>query len=299
MRPSPVVTVAGMVLVAAVLGASPRASAEESVLDEPIEKEGWPTEIVRRPLTLAEDMLEIVAPANVNVSTGRVADPVYLSPSVYYGVSDGLTVGVRHLLGLCVTDKGGCPKVYNDVGLDTLWRLRHLAGADLALGVALDAAPIADPFTLAGEVRLVARWAGGPFAFAIAPTLNFGLTQRDSDRVRKRVAVAFPLATYPFGWVQDTPGNKEFVSVPASLQIQVLPPIAVVFGMALSGPLDPPAGDFGDLYTIPVGVAAIASPTHMIDLGASLTFGNLLGRRIPNTDRADPRGMQVFAAIRL
>jgi hypothetical protein len=290
----------GAVLAAGLLAASLShpVSAQESVLDRPIEKEGWPSEITRRPLTLARDMLELNVPLDVTLSAGRVGQPTFFAPSLYYGVTDALTVGVRHFLGLCLSGSAhGCPKTYNDLGLDALWRLRHEAGSDLAVGASLDASPISDPFTLSGEVRLVGR-IGSPIALAVAPTLNFGLNERSAQLV-KATAMAFPLATYPFGWVELSAGNREFLSFPVALTLQLTPVLAVSLAGALDGPLDPPTGDFGDFYRIPIGAAVVVSPTNLCDLGASFTFLNLLGKQLPRGDGADQRGLQIFAALRI
>jgi hypothetical protein len=274
------------------------ASAQESVLDRPIDKEGWPTEITRRPLTLARDMLEVMVPLDVTLSLRRAGEPVFLAPSVYYGVTDALTLGIRHFLGLCLSGSDhGCPKTYNDVSLDAIWRVRHESGSDLAMAASLNASPISDPFTLSGEVRLIGRF-GGPIALALAPAINFGLNERDTPLV-KATAMAFPLATFPFGWVEFSAGNREFLSVPAVITFQLTPALAVSVAGALDGPLNPPAGDFGDFYRIPIGLAVIASPTNMIDAGASFTFLNLFGKQPLGAEAVDQRGLQVFAALRI
>jgi hypothetical protein len=285
-------------LLAGALAASTPAQ-EESVLDQPIEKEGWPTEIARRPLTLARDMLEVVVPLDVTLTARRAGEPVFLAPSLYYGVTDALTLGLRHFDGLCLSGSAhGCRKTYQDLGIDALWRLRHESGSDLAVAASLDASPISDPFTLSGEVRLIGR-IGGPIALALAPTLNFGLNERNNSALVKATALAFPLSTYPFGWVELSSGNREFLSIPVSIILQLTPRIAVSVAGALDGPLDPPVGDFGDFYRVPVGVAVIASPSNRFDAGASFTLLNLLGKQLPGGEPADQRGLQIFAALRI
>lgn len=298
MRCTAIAMGAGVVL--AVAATSAAARAQDAGSPQVVEKEGWPVEVVKRPLTLARGMVEIVAPVGINLSSDRVGRPVFVAPSAYYGVTDALTVGVRHFLGACFGGgPNGCPNAYNDLGVDSVWRLWRFHGADLALGAGFDAAPIADPFTLSGEVRIIARWSGGPFALAIAPMLNVGLTDRSDPRALKRVSVGFPLATYSFGWVQDVPGNKEYLSLPATIQVQVIPQLALAVAGALNGPLDPPSGGFNDAYTVPFAVAAIVSPTSTVDVGASFTFVNLLGRDSPGAGRGEVRGLQLFAALRL
>jgi hypothetical protein len=275
------------------------AGAQESILDRPIEKEGWPIEITRRPLTLAPDMAEVTVPVDINLSKDRAGKPVSLAPSLYYGVADGVSVGIRHFLGLCVSGgDNGCPKVYDDVSVDTIWRLWRGSGTDLAFGAALNASPVTDPFTLSGEVRLIGRITAGPVALAAAPAFTFGITHRD-DAGLKTAPLAFPLATYPYGFWQTDAGNKELLAIPVSLQFQATPNALLAVSATLDGPLNPIVGGFSDVYTIPVGAAVVVSPTNMFDLGASFTFLNLLGKQVGGASRADARGMQVFLAYRL
>ena len=146
------------------VGSPAAGGAQESVLDRPIEKEGWPAEITRRPLTLAESMFEVTVPLGIGLSRDRGGKPVTLSPSIYYGVSDGLTVGLRHFAGLCLSGTPDCPRVYEDLSVDTLWRLWRGVSTDLALGVALNASPITDPLALSAEARLLGRFRAGPAA---------------------------------------------------------------------------------------------------------------------------------------
>jgi hypothetical protein len=283
----------------ALAGAQDSVLEQPSVLDQPVEKEGWPIEITRRPLTLARGMAELTVPVGVNLSEGSAAKPVFVSPSLYYGVTPWVTVGLRHFLGLCLTGSdNGCPHVYNDLSIDSVWRLLHGGVVDLAFGAALNAAPISNPFTLSGEVRLIARVGGGPVAVAIAPTFNFGLTERDSAP-SKTYPLAFPLATYAYGWYEQTQSeNKEVISIPATLTFQVMKAVAVSLAAALHGPLNPSTGDFGDFYRIPMGAAVVVSPTRAVDVGASFTFLNLLGRSVPGVGRWDQRALQGFAAFR-
>lgn len=298
MRHRKLAAASAAVLLAGALAARAAGEVEESVLDQPLEKEGWPTEITRRPLTLARDMLELVVPLDVTLTARHAFEPVFLPPSLSYGVTDALTLGLRHFVGFCLSGSAhGCRKTYQDLGVDAIYRLHHETGSDLAIGASLAASPISDPFTVSGEVRVVGRF-GGPIALAFAPTLNFGLNERDATVV-KATAMAFPLSTYPFGWVELSSGNREFLSLPAAIILQLTPAVAVSVAGALDGPLNPPTGDFGDFYRIPVGIAVIASPNSRVDAGASFTLLNLLGKQLPGSEPADQRGLQIFAAVRI
>ncbi|GEJ55316.1 hypothetical protein [Anaeromyxobacter diazotrophicus] len=284
------------VTAAALLAASAPAAAlaQESVLDQPVEKEGWPTELTRRPLTLAEGMFEITLPLGVGLGQERTGRPVFLAPAFYYGVSDALTVGVRHFQGLCLSGGPECPKVYGDVSLDSLWSAWRGASTDLAVGVALAASPVTDPLALSVEGRLVARLRGGPASLTVAPSLEVGVTHRDDALVRNE-PLAFPLATTSFGFYQTVARNRELLRVPVTLAVQASPRLAVAAAASLDGPLD----GFSDAYRIPVGAAAVLSPSRMWDVGVSFTFLDLLGPRRAGIDRADRRGAQAFVSYRM
>ena len=295
--------------VAAAFGAAAvaAAAAQESVLDQPPDRESWPTEITRRPLTLAPGMVEAHVPVHVLASSERFGEPVSIAPSVYYGAAERVTVGLRHFRGLCITGKSnGCPEVYDDVSVDSIWGLTR----DVALGLALNAGPL-DPFALAVEGRVVARLASGPVALTIAPSLNVGITERETRLLAritdggalllfvrpKPLPLAFPLATTTWGFFQQEPGNKEFLAVPVSLTVEAVPKVAVSLASALDGPLESsafPGTGFGDLYTIPLGAAVIATPDRGFDLGASFTFLNLFGRN----GGSEARALQLFATYR-
>ena len=69
MTPRCVRAAAAAVLVVA--GAS--AALAQGVVDTPSDKEAWPVEITRRPLTLARGMVEITVAGNIQLSDGSVA----------------------------------------------------------------------------------------------------------------------------------------------------------------------------------------------------------------------------------
>lgn len=275
--------------------AAAAALAQESVLDRPIEKEGWPAEITRRPLTLADGMLEVTVPLGIGLSKDRAGKPIFFTPSVYYGVTDTLTLGIRHFQGLCVSGGPDCPKVYNDLSVDSLWRVWRGGSTDVAVGVALNLSPVTDPFALAAEARVVARLRGGPASLTVAPALEVGITNRDAARTEP---LAFPLATTTFGFFQTVPNGREMLRVPATLAVQATPSLALAVATSLDGPLDPPTGGFWDYYRIPLGVGLVLF-VDKVDLGASFTFLNLLGKQTGQLDRTDIRGMQVFVTYRM
>lgn len=259
--------------------------------------------LAHRPLALPAGTVEVVAPLNVGASDGAGGEPVSLNPSVYYGVTDALTVGLRHFVGVCLTgEDAGCREVYDDASIDAVYALGGVeTGAgrmDLATGAALNAGSL-DPLALGGEVRLHARWASGPFAAYLTPTFGFGVTERDTvlgPQDANRLPIAFPLyTTGGFGWYWEQAGrNREWLAVPLTLVLGVTERLSVAGGIAVAGGLDGDVAPFEDGYVVPASVAASYALRPGIDLGASFTMPSVAG---PNED-TDLRGFRVFSALR-
>jgi hypothetical protein len=152
----------------------------------------------------------------------------------------------------------------------------------VALGAALNASHL-DPVTLNAEVRLAARYRmGSVAAVTVAPLLNFGLTERDTQ------------ATIVGTNATTASGNREVLTVPVTLQVQGTDRLAVAVSTAIAGPLDPQVGGFGDSYTIPLAAEVDYAVTNMLDLGANFSFTNLAGKN----STSDARFGKVFARAR-
>lgn len=254
----------------------------------------YPIQLVDRPLTLPRQTLEISAPLGINLSTGSGGEPTFLNPSIAYGVSDRLTIGIRHLLGLCFTGKdGNCPEFYNDLGFTALYSLVQAGRLQIASGAALDFAPIVDPTSTSGEIRLPIKFGGGFLAFVLSPSLSFGLNQRDGGP--KRYPVAFNAGTYDLVVPTETAPNREVLRIPLTFQMQLERGPALIVGASVDGMLNPPEGTFSDVYRIPVMVGLLFTPTRFLDLGAALTFPDLLGQDAT----ADDRFLTAFATLRI
>jgi len=255
----------------------------------------WPTEITRRPLTLGAGMIEIWAPVQLNASKDADWKPVTLNPSLAFGLTDQWEIGVRHLAGLCLGGaSNGCPNVYSDIGAFTRISIIRGAGLDVALQGGVDVTRIQEPRNYAAWGGALFRAGGGALALTVAPTVNFGLKDRDTIASRS-APISLNLATYDVITNQATFGNKEHLSVPATLQLQLGPTLAVAIGASLEGPLNPVVGSFSDFYRVPAGAAIVVTPFRYLDLGAAFTFPAFAGKN----DTRDIRFLSAFVAFRI
>lgn len=235
----------------------------------------WPIELTRRPLTLRQDMVEIWVPLQLNMSTDQVGEPVFLNPSLYYGLTDRWSVGLRHFLGVCIGDEeDGCAQSYNDVSLETVYGLGVQGPVGLAARLAVNWAPI-DPSTWSAEIGALARGNLGPVTILFAPALNFGLSDR--DEAGKVTGTPISLGSYSVLVPTGSVDNREYLLLPATLQFQATPALALAGTIAANGPLNPEVGGYGDLYTVPVSLGAVWTPIRTVDVGAHFTWTDLMG----------------------
>jgi hypothetical protein len=290
MRTNTLRAIAASLAALAALLAAP-ASAQRAILED--DSERWSTQLTRRPLTLDEGMIEVSIPVNFDLSEGSEGEPTFLNPSLAFGVTDRWTLGLRHFLGVCLTgDDGGCPEVYDDFSVFSRFSLGRTGGLDLALALALNVAPLTDDTSLAGEAGLMIRAGGGAVALTLQPMVNFGLNDRDGGS--KRFGIPMNLGTYDLLTPQGVIPNRDWLIVPATLQLQLGPTIAVAVSAGVTGPINPEVGSFGDYYTVPVGAGITLTPLRYLDLGAAITFPRLLGE----DEDADQRLLTVFLALR-
>jgi hypothetical protein len=253
-------------------------------------KETWPLALTARPITLAKGMLEIHADVFINLSTDRVGEPIGLAPDVYYGISDRLSVGLLHNIGICVTgEDSGCAEVYNDFALDALFSFKRDARLDVAVHAGLDALTI-DPFALALRAGVLLKFMSGKIAFYADPFIRVGLTEREGDAVPSAVAMA----------------NEEAIAIPLTVAFQATPQLAVFATTGLSGltlgtmPGAAPLSDIGDFFAIPLGIGALYAISNRLDAGAFFNLPVLAGGdAFEGFAGTDLRTLTIFANIRL
>ena len=223
----------------------------------------WPLRYTRRPLVLAKGMAEIKAALGVDLSADVAFDTVFLAPSLMYGVSRQLTVGVDHERGVCFTS--ACGKTYNDIGLVALYSLMGKGSLQVAAQGGLRI-PAFDPFAIGVEAGIDLRLTAGNLAIRTEPLFYFGVTKRDEVR-------------------------KDVVSVPVWIELQVNEQTAAFLQSGISGPLS----GFSDGYAVPVGIGAVFAVSNRIDVGGEVTFTNVGGAN----GGADGRVLLARAAFRI
>jgi len=252
-------------------------------------KDTWPTELVDRPNTLAKGMIQIHADLFANMSTDNSFKPFSIAPDIFYGVSDKLSVGLTHAIGVCPagTDNG-CAKVYNDVGVDTLFSLKKDEKMDLASHVGLDVGSISDPFTASLHLGVLLKYQMDKIGIFVDPALGIGVTQRDA-------------------------GNKETLAIPVQVAYQVNKNLAPFLRTGLGGVpigamavktsaganLDVDGAGFGDTYAVPLGIGALYGLSNKLDVGAELDFPALFGSTLASDIGTDGRFLFVTVNARL
>ncbi len=274
----PVRTALSVLLATALLG-STLAQADDLV--EEYTKDTWPLEVTKRPLTLAKGMLEVRGDTFLfNLSKDAVGEPFSLAPDIYYGVDSKLSIGLTHdgLFpaagnGICLAgEDSGCPKTYNNFGIDALYGVMLGGSFQLALHGGF-VAPSIDEFVGGLKVGALGRLQAGNIAIILDPGLYLGIIKRDADEG----------------------GQAEHLSIPVWVQFQVNTQTVAFVSTGMQGNLD----GFGDNYTIPLGIGATMAANNRIDFGVEFQLPWLAGNRADGVDAFDARQLIARLALRL
>ncbi|BDG08744.1 hypothetical protein [Anaeromyxobacter paludicola] len=290
-------------LLAALLVLAPIASRAEEGPGTVYSKDKYPEELAKRPLTLPAGMAEIYVPVNVNLSKDETIagvtefgpfKPVRINPSVYFGITDDIMVGLYTevepatpmFAGLCLTGESkGCypfqgvgkggflAPVLNTIAGEGVVSLLRKDDYQLAAFAGVEFLTIADPTIARARFGLSEKWAMGNFALPVKLGVHIGLNNRD-------------LAP---GLTDDT------LFVDAEPTLNVTKELAVFVRAAMGSNFS----NFSDLITIPVGAGFEYAVNHNVDFGAKFEFGNLLGKHAAGVDATDDRLGTVFAKVRL
>jgi hypothetical protein len=216
--------------------------------------------------TLPKGKLLLDAFVEMNLSKDLAFKPVSITPDLWYGVTDDVTIGLVHsgvgatgfldIVGnsLCITGSdNGCGHVYNNVGLDGRIRITKPWAVDVGLFIN----SISDPFQLAAKVGIDGRWTWNKVSLELQPGLFLGLTNRE------------PMAT---GMVVVAT-NTETLYVPATLAYLVAPKFDLAFqtGVVL------PFTNTSDTWAIPLSIAARYAVSPKFGLGLAFSFPELIG----------------------
>jgi hypothetical protein len=219
-------------------------------------------------LTMPKGKLLVDAFVELNLSKDNAFKPVSISPDVWYGATDDLTLGLVHssigatgVIGgfgdaLCITgSSNGCESVYPGVGIDARYRLK--AGWAVDGGVFVNDF---DPFALAIKLGLVGRHRiSEKLAIEAQPNVFIGLTERD--------ATADGMGTVTFE------GNEEILSIPVTAAYLVAPKVTLSGQLAFQTPFS----EAGDNWSLGFSIGGRYRASDHLDLGLAFSLPRLAG----------------------
>jgi hypothetical protein len=211
-----------------------------------------------------------------SLSKDAAFKPVSVSPDIWYGATDEVTLGLIHssvgstgFLGgvgdsLCLTGKkNGCRHPYPNVGADLRYRLASPFVLDAGIFIR-----DTDPFQVAVKIGADARWTFNRLAIEVLPSLFFGLNNRSKGI-----------------------GNKDWLYVPVTVSYEIVNKfdLAIQTGLALQWE------KAGDNYRIPLALAGRYQVTEKLGLGLALALPSLIAPSTTDatTDKRKPRGFDV------
>lgn len=217
-----------------------------------------PSDIVTRPLVLAEGQVVLHVFLETSLAAHQRFSPLTLAPDAWVGITPRLTVGLVHSdasqdrvafgASLCVrTTPTACPRVYHGSGLDA----RYLAWAAGTFAVAPRMRLVLrdiDPATPAATLGALAGWHRGRWAVATDPYLQLGLANTDR-------------------------GNRAALAVPVYATLQP----ACRWALTLETGYVSDLAVWSDGFHIPVALSATWRATPHVDVGAQAGLTSALG----------------------
>ena len=214
-------------------------------------------------MTMPKGAIVIDAFLQFNLSDSAVGKPITLTPDVWYGVNDDVTVGLVHsslgatgVLGsiasggsadaLCLTGSGsGCTSIYNKVGGDVRYRLK----APFAFDGGIYANSIS-PFHLSLKVGIDGRWRFDKISVEVQPNLFIGVTGRGDARA-----------------------NADVLTLPGTASYMIDPKIELAGQLAIVVPFE----NTGTLYAVGLAVAARYHPEPRYGVGLIFALPAVVG----------------------
>lgn len=215
----------------------------------------------------------------VDASAGRFGKPTSFAPDLFYSITDTVQVGLLHTgpmgwqsrpgVGLCLTgESNGCPKVYDNVGLDLMYGLLY-GDFHLSLHSSLFLMPLSDPMGVMWTVGVAGKFHFSDMvALFFDPKVGIMLANRDA--------------------------YNELLFMPIELQVQATHAVSLKLLSGIIGQLS----ELGDTYQIPLGLGILANVSPRIDLGLRFSFDSFLGQVAAGVSRTDVRSIALLVNIR-
>ena len=232
----------------------------------------WPLEVIERPLTLSQNMLELSGDTvRLDMSNDQFGEPISVAPDLFYGVTGRLTLGIVHDVGVCVV--GGCG--YNDGGVAALVRIYEGDRVSLAAIGRVHGTLSIFGATVGAKLRVRT----GQMAIVVAPGLYVG--------IRGRLP---PVDAPPEDIDKYRSGGFE---VPVQVQLQIGDrTMAYVTTGLTEGTFD----EFGRTTKVPFGFGASLTLSSRLDLGGEFYIHNFVG---PSPGKNQERTLSLRLAIRI
>jgi hypothetical protein len=236
-----------------------------------------------RPLTLTKGMVGIHGDLVADISADRWGKPLWVTPNLYYGVSDQLTVGIAMNPkaeffptggGFCLSSDRYCSKFFvpNNASLDLLFSFNRTSSLEVAFHGGVDLGSI-DPFVASGRGGLLLKIAlTSEVAIMADPSISAGITKR-----------AAPV------------NNKEFLSVPIRIGYQLHPQVNAGLITGVNGAIS----GFVDRFQVPLGLGALAALNEQIDVAVNFMFAAIAGNIAPMASHLDYRSVALTVNYRL
>jgi hypothetical protein len=222
-------------------------------------RDNWPGQIVKRSLTLPATMIDVKVPLVINLSDATAFDPWWFAPAVGIGFTDDVTLRAytpERGLGFCLAGEGnGCPKPWNDVGVEVLYGFSRTPRQQLIMRFGAEAYSLSDPLLLALKLGGAYKTSIGNLGLILGGDLRIGVTERDAGNVR------------------------ESFTVFAEPQLQINEEVAIFGRLTGEVELQPGTG-FGisDTLAIPLAAGVEWELMRRVSIGFELGFDNLFGR---------------------
>lgn len=253
-----------MALAVATTSATPRAFADNASADDATatatatdNASAAADAMLARPIVLARGELDARLVFGAGLPRSGLAHPLSLSPDLYYGITDRLTLGLIHSAAsmdlvdarasLCLRgDFTTCDHAYRGSGLDArwLWREGPISVAPRARLLLRDV----DPMKPAITIGALARWNRGAFAITSDPYLRLGIANRDR-------------------------GNRAALVVPIWLAAEVFARAT----LALHTGWDSELATWRDGWHAPMALEILVRATSQLDIGFSAGFPQAIG----------------------